>query len=173
MRNKNKYLIVGFLLFAIFNVCTVSALPTIGNVTFNPNAPIQKSTVTATIQILDIVSEEPAARLIIKECNGNSGVCDQPKNISMTKTENIYSATFDLSFNGATYFDYWFEIKDNQSWLRIPEGFDFYGQVNYNQDANEDNNQNNDNDEDKTPGFELIALLAGLIIIFIVYNKKR
>jgi len=154
----------------ILGLCfsTVTAEPSVGTVTIDPTEPVLKSDVILTAEITD-TDDISSVTLWIKECDEDTGLCDEPFSVDMTSTavENEYTAEFTLKFNTATYFDYWFDVDADGNITTIED--DLYT-VNY---GAESSNNGPDDDTNDTPGFELIALFIALFAAIAIYKKKR
>jgi hypothetical protein len=177
---KTSMIILIVILSMVFLSINVNAAYEIQNVVFNPENPIEKSSITVTATVIDLTDTDEVY-IFIKECNGNTGVCDEPKNISMTKLEdtNDYQSEISLTFTGATYLDYWFNLFYNNEWIRVPEGVtEIYGNVEYgeetdNGDINGGTTNGEGSDNNGTPGFEIILILIAVIIGIYWFKRKR
>ena len=90
MKNKFKKLIIVnllciFLFFSIVN--TVQADPSVGEIKLNPPRPAPQSDVTISTDITG--GDISKVRLIINECDKETGVCHVPRNISMSKNGEL------------------------------------------------------------------------------------
>lgn len=141
------------------SVGIVSAL--IPTINIDPESPTPKSTVKFTSEVEDQNVIE--VRLLIQECNANTGICHEPReNLSMSKiSEGVYETSATLKFEDTTYIQYSLNVKTGEGWVQYLEGTK--------KDLNLQNNNGNN-----TPGFEFIlAILATILIIPIVYKRKR
>lgn len=182
MKNIKKIGII--IILCLLNIFIISfntnAAYEIQNIVFEPENPIEKSSVIITVSVIDL-GENDEIYLFIKECDGNTGICDEPRNITLTKIDGSdnYNAVVDLTFSGATYLDYWYEIYYNGEWIRDPEGLTDvygpvqYGQVNGNGDTNGGTTNGGNGDDNGTPGFELVIMLIAIIIGIIWFKTKR
>ncbi len=167
---KIKILLIGMLFLGL--CCSnVIAEPSVGTVTINPVEPILKSDVTLKVIITDSEREISSVTLWVKECDEDTGLCDDPFSVEMTSTavENEYIADFTLKFNTATFFDYWFDVEsgDNTTTLKDDSYTVTYGSVPSNGDGSDNTDNNN------TPGFEMIALFIAIFASIMIYKKKR
>lgn len=164
-------------MIGLLSICYISlnanAAYEIQEISFNPKNPTEKSSVTVTVSVFNL-SDNDEIYLYIKECDGYTGVCDNYRNFSLTKIgqSNDYTADIDLSFNGATYFDYWFEVYYNGELIRDPAGFETYGPVEYEQ-GNGDTSNGGGSQDNGTPGFELVIMLLAIIIGIYWFKRKR
>lgn len=182
MKNIKKIsiIIILSLLSISFISFNTNAAYEIQNIVFDPENPIKKSSVVVIVSVFDL-GENDEISLFIKECDENTGICDEPRNITLTKIDGSddYRAEVDLTFNSATYLDYWYEIYYNGEWIRDPEGLtDTYGPVQYGQDnGNGDTNGGTTNggngNDNGSPGFELIIMLIAIIIGIYWFKRKR
>ena len=140
------------------------------DVTVDPEEPEVESTVSFSADITsDNTIEEVYLR--IKECTDS--ICYPLKNVSMDGSGSIYSLDYNLEYSDATYFDYWLEIKTDDSWFKTDSARIYMKEK-------PDNNGNNgdttvvEEDKDKSiPGFELLTLFIALIISLILCKRKR
>lgn len=180
MKNINKTVkIVGILILSmVFLSINAQAAYEIQNVVFDPESPVEQSSIVVTVSVLDL-GENDEIYIYIKECNENSGVCDESKNLSLVKMDDTdeYKTEAGLTFNGATYLDYWFDIYYSGEWVRVPESPGTYGTVEYGEDnVNGDPNggePTNGDSDNGSPGFELIIMLFALIIGIYWFKRKR
>jgi hypothetical protein len=159
--NLKKTLLSTIILIAIVGIGTgfVSAAPpTIGDISIDPEQPTAQSTVTFTV---DVTADQiSGVYTIVQECNGNTGICYTPQNMSMTEiTQGTYETSVLLSHEDATYFTYSVNVHSANGWDNttgiklnlavVPDG-------------------------DKSPGFELILVPFSLAIVgIILFLRKR
>lgn len=155
-----RIILAGFLFFILIFSMNVNAT-TVDDITISPTKPLLKGSITLTATISD-VDQGDAVTLYIKECDGETGLCDEPFTQEMTKSaDDTYTADVDLKFKSATYLDYWFEIGGT-------EYKDGSYRVQY-----DTNNQNNDGSEDsQTPGFELLFVLLAIAFVLFIGRKR-
>jgi len=166
MKNRMKIISLVVLLlvgFYLFNT-GVSAELTVGDITLDPKEPSPLSTLTFTVDISgDSISE---VRLLVQECNGNTGICYLWQNVSMAdKGSDSYETDVTLKHEDATYITYKLEIKSDGTWEK-PDG------TKLNLTLNPGNNNNTPNDDNETPGFELISFLVAIIVGAIILRKR-
>ena len=164
MKNK-KIIATIFVLMGLIisNASIVSA--TDPTVTLDPSQPEPKSTVTFTASVdIDDVSE---VRLLISECNVNTGICfsDSNKNLSMAEvSDGQYEATTALTHDDATYVQYTLLVKTDAGWTKYLEET----KVNLKLSDNNGGNTNNG-----SPGFEIIGFIFSAMFILAFYNKRK
>ena len=171
---KIKIFLIGILFLGLIFSNVAIAEPSIGTVTINPSEPILKSDVTLKAVITDMQQDVSSVTLWVKECDENTGLCDEPFSVEMTSTavENEYIADFTLKFNSATFFDYWFDVTSGSNTTTIKD--DSYTVEYGTESSNGGDNGGSDNtDENGSPGFELISLLIAMFAAIILYKKKR
>jgi len=136
--------------------------PKVETVSLNPSNPTVQSTVTVTATISG--DDIEAVHFTYKECDPE--ICKFTKNISLIETSGgIYEATFTLTYDKATYITYYFNIQSAGGWTKTDDV-----DVTLLPKQNGDSNGNGDN---KTPGFELVVVLAAVGILMILFGKKR
>jgi len=169
---KTKLLLIGILFLGLCFSNFAIAEPIVGTVTIDPAEPILKSDVTLTAEITD-TNQVSSVTLWIKECDENTGLCDDPFSIVMSRgNSGEYSADFTLEFNSATFFDYWFDVESDDNTTTIKD--DSYT-VEYGTESTNggDNGGSDDNGDNDSPGFELIALFIAVFAAIMIYKKKR
>lgn len=171
---KTKILLIGILFLGLCFSNFAIAEPSVGTVTINPTEPVLKSDVTLKVIITDLEREVSSVALWVKECDENTGLCDNPFSVEMTSTavENEYLSNFTLKFNTATFFDYWFDVESggNTTLLKDDSYTVEYGTVSTNGGNGDGSDNTDDND---SPGFELIALFVSVFAAIAIYKKKR
>ena len=162
IRNSLVAVIVILTFYVSFSCVILNAVPSVENVTIQPENPAPSSTVTLTVTITD-TNDIEGVWLIVKECDANTGVCFQKQNVSMTKIEGTdnYQKEVVLKHNDATYISYHLEIESNGEWF-IEDSTDV------NLEIKGDNGETND-----TPGFVLVTLLATVSIGLLLFKRKR
>jgi len=167
-----KILIVGFILLSMcFLGMTVSAEIALDDIEFDPASPSALSDVTVTTTFSG-VTDNDNVYLIIKECDADTGICNQPMNNSMVKANEagIYTLDVSLSFTSATYFDYWFEISSEGTWTELK---DISYRINYTETPDDNGDTTNGDSDNETPGFEILTLLLAIVVSMIVLRRKR
>ena len=130
-------------------------------ITLNPKNPAPKSVVTFSVDINgDSIS---TVRLIIRECNKETGLCHMPQNISMSKVDDdTYEADVKLKQDDVNSLTYKIAIQSEGKWREYKE---------YTTDLTTKSDKNQ-NDSNGTPGFEIIILFLALIGFFIFKRFK-
>jgi len=163
-----KILVVSIVIYSVISGL-VSAEAIVENVYVNPENPTKLSDVTITTSFAGI-NESDNITLYIKECDENTGLCDQPFSMLMTGTNsNNFSADFSLEFETATYFDYWFVVERNGGTTDIKD--DSYN-VQMASSSGDDNDPQNGGDSKAVPGLEMTIFLVA-IFIGLIYLRKR
>jgi hypothetical protein len=163
---KGKILIIIIVMLSLFmSSINVTAAPVVDEVTTNPASPTPQSTITISAKISgnDITS----VNVTISECK--VGLCFIYNTYPMSKNEAgdwVAHATLQDDSGDSTYIKYQFYVIDNGLEYTLDEGW----KVNLSIENN--NNTPNDNNG-KTPGFEIITLLAAIIIGTVLLRKKR
>lgn len=165
MRKILKNVFFMTLVISLFMTNIVNAAePT---VTLDPASPTPKSTVTFTAEIDDegVIS----VWLWTQECDARIGICypDTIQNISMTEqTDGSYKVTAGLKRLDVTYLQYTLNVETSDGWKTYLE----LTKVNLSLDQNGDGSANG---ADKTPGFELILVIASIVVALFIYTRKR
>lgn len=162
-----------FLVMLLIGLClsfaglSTASEPTIENIDYTPKNPAPLSIVTFNAEISgDDISE---VRLIVDECNENSGTCYYPSlNVSMSWTgANMYQAEVTLQHEKATIVKYHLVI-DGERYPKLSTDdfkFDLVPVSNGGDTGNDDESKG-------TPGFEILILLSSIIIVTF-YMRKR
>ena len=151
-------IVFGVILIHGLFVGFVSAInPTID---VDPESPTPKSTVNFTSEIEDQDVQE--VRLLFQECNANTGICHERRNLSMSEvSEGTYETSVTMEFDDTTYIQYSLNVKTSVGWTEYLGGTK--------KDLN--TQQNSDNG---TPGFEFIIFIsAAIFIISLIYKRQR
>jgi len=168
---KISSLIGIIVIFGLFFMSGVTAQPTANIISVEPEEPTIDSdfTVTANFSWNNISS----VNLTVQPC-GKDFCFNDFWTTAMIETNGAYSGTVKLDKENAVYIKYDFEvvaegvtysIEHQESWnvtLNLTDG--------NNTGTNGDSNNNGDSN---TPGFELIFLLVGLLVIVFFVKRKR
>jgi hypothetical protein len=104
--------------------------------------------------------------IIIQECDINTGICYERKNISLNKiSDNTYSNSYKLKESKATYIQYNLLVKSDTGWETLIQ------EEKTNLLDTKNNGDVNGNED--TPGFEIIASLLAIISIILLLNKRK
>ena len=162
MKKNYRYIQISLLLcipLLLSIIVTVSgANPTVGEIILVPANPAPKSDVTISTDISG--SSVSKVRLIINECNKQTGICYAPRNISMNKKNgDTYEAKITLQWDDATSMTYHIKLESGGKWI----DYDEYTTLLSTSSGNSNTNG--------SPGFEIILFLFA-VIGFIIYFKK-
>jgi hypothetical protein len=158
-------LLIGMLFLGLC-ITTVTADPTVDEITTEPTKPTPLSTVKviATITGENIIS----VKLTVAECDDESCFLSHPS-IEMNMNENgKYEAelTLEDDKNRANHIQYQFTINDNGTEYPLTnENWKTYLNL-----QNTGDGGSNGND---TTGFEILTLFIAIIIGIFIYKKKR
>ena len=137
-------------------------------VDIKPASPTPESTITFTATVEDENTTE--VRLVLQECDGNTGICFTKQNISMNSVDlDTYEISFALEHSEATYIQYSLLVKSNEGWKTYLDKTKF----NLTEKQNGDNGKDNNNKDNDTPGFEFIGVLISVIFILLILNKRK
>ena len=165
MKNERKF-IFAIVVVSIFGATAVLAAGTglpIGTITVTPSAPVALSTVTISVPISGEAPSE--VRVIVEECNGNTGICyPDVQNVSMPlASSSIYRTDVTLKHSDATYLTVKVLAKINDVWQESSE-------KKVNLSVTPDGNNGDDNG---TPGFELVVFVAAIGVSLLLIGRKR
>lgn len=140
--------------------------PIVGDIIVTPSHPAPQSDVTFSVEIEG--NGTSSVRLIIRECNKETGVCHAPpQNVSMTNVGgSTYEAEVTLIHNDVTSITYNIEIKSEGKWIESDESTTTLNV----KSADTDSNGNNSNN---TPGFEILTFLVSVIFVVMILKRMR
>ena len=173
MKNLRKCLLFLFVIGIITATIgsAVTALPTLGEVTVNPEHPTRLSTVTFTVNVIG--EDIKTVKIAVLECNASSGLCELNRdNVTMQFEEgSTYKGTVTLNYPTASYLSYWIYVQNNSCTIVLPnsEGV----KVNLSISSINGNNCSNNNDGVDSPGFEVIIFIAAICCMMILLGRKR
>jgi hypothetical protein len=162
MKKKSKCIIISnflfmILLFSIINTVSASN-PTVGEIKLVPAHPTPQSDVTISTDIDG--GEISKVRLIINECDKETGVCHVSRNISMSKKSgNTYEAKITLEWEEVTSITYHISLESDGKWIE------------YDEHTTKLSTGESSNDSNGSPGFEIIVFLIA-IIGFVLYFRR-
>jgi hypothetical protein len=168
-RIRRNILLVAIIILSVFlsMVSFVAAEPVVENITTDPKNPAPLSTITVTA---DIRGENiSTVNLTISECDEIA--CYVYQIIQMSKTESgdwIVEAALQDGSGRSTHIKYRFDITDGGVLYQLTEDIWRVDLSTGNGDQNGDGS-----DGDDTPGFEIITLLAAIIIGILLLKQKR
>ena len=163
MKKNYRYIQISLLLFiSLFLLITEivpGANPTVGEIILVPAHPAPKSDVTISTDISG--NSVSKVRLIINECNKETGVCYAPRNISMNKKNgDTFEAKITLQWDDVTSITYHIKLESGGKWIDYDEYTTLLSI-----------SSGNSNDTNGSPGFEIILFLFA-VIGFIIFFKK-
>ena len=133
-----------------------------------PSSPTPESTITFTATVKD--ENITDVRLVLQECDGNTGICFTKENISMNYIDmNTYEIMFTLEHSEATYIQYSLLVNSNEGWKTYLDKTKF----NLSEKQNGDNGKDNNNEDNDTTGFEFIGVFISIIFILFILNKRK
>jgi len=149
--------LVVILMYSLVVGIVSAVIPTIN---VDPESPTPQSTVKFTSEIDDQNVQE--VRLLFQECNANTGICHERKNLSMSEiSEGTYETSVAMEFGDTTYIQYSLNVKTSGGWMEYLEG-------------TKKNLNTQQNDGNGTPGFEFIIFIsAAIFIISLIYKRRR
>ena len=151
-------------LIAVGNL--VYADPIVGDILVTPSHPAPLSDVTFSVEIEG--NDISSVRLIMRECNKETGVCHAPpQNVSMTNVGgNTYEAEVTLIHNDVNSITYNIEIKSEGKWIEYDESTTTLNVKSGDTDSN-------GNDSNNTPGFEILTFLVAVICVVMILKRMR
>jgi len=133
------------------------------DITLSPENPAPKSVVTFSVDIDgDSIS---TVRLIIRECDKETGTCHFPQNISMSKiNDDTYETAVQLEYDDVNSITYQIVIQSGGKWTE-------YNEYTADLSIKSDKNENNSNG---TPGFEIMVFVLAMIgfLLFKSFKSK-
>lgn len=168
---KRNVLIATITMLSLAMSCvSVIAEPVVESIITDPEAPTRFSTITVTA----IISGNDITNvvLIAGECSDVEGVCFIYHQIPMTEiTPDRYTSEVTLEKSKTTYISYSFDITHDGNTTR----FQNVGRVDLSIDSGNGDNSDttNDDESDDIPGFEIITLLAAIILGTLFIKRKR
>ena len=138
-------------------------------ITTEPEDIVKQSTFTFIAELDDM--DISSVWLKVQECDASTGVCfpETLQNISMTEQNNKYQTLVTITHERASYVQYTIYVETNEGWITYLEDT----KINLTEGQNGDGTGNGDDDDNGSPGFELITVLAAIIIGVILLNRKR
>jgi hypothetical protein len=165
---SKKIIINYFICISLFFllITTVSAEnPTIGEIKLEPANPAPESEVTISTDITG--GNVSNVRLIISECNKETGVCHIPRNISMSKKSgDTYEIEIMLEWDDATSIKYQIRLENDGAWIIYDEYTSALSTPSGGSDTTGDNSNG-------SPGFEIIIFLIALIGVILSFKKFK
>jgi hypothetical protein len=153
----------------------LAAEPILGEVTLNPEHPTKLTKITFTANIIG--EDIKTVKIIVLECNATTGICQNNRdNQTMQHIEgSLYRANVTLDYAPASYITYWVYVESNTgATTTLP---DTHGvKLNLSVTSNNGNNGNNSDGGKKSPGFEVVLIIAavcGAVILVVLVGRKR
>jgi len=140
--------------------------PIIGNILVTPSHPAPLSDVTFSVEIEG--NDISSVRLIVRECNKETGVCHAPpQNASMSNVGgNTYETEVTLIHDDVTSITYNIEIKSEGKWMESDESTTTLN-------VKSEDTDSNGNDSNDTPGFEIILLILAMITGVKIFKNNK
>ena len=130
-----------------------------------PESPEPKSEIDI-IASIDMEGVE-LVHIQIQECDINTGICYVRENISLSKLDdNSYKTSYKLKESKATYIQYDLIVKTGLGWETLIKEKKTDLLIS-------DNNGNGGNGNQDTPGFEILGIFLGILIIMLYFKRKR
>ncbi len=160
MKNKNRWVLTTYFLcilmfFSIIEIVP-AANPIVGDIKLIPTNPAPKSDITFSTDISG--GSFTSVRLIINECNKETGICYAPRNISMSKkSSDTYETKITLQWDEVNSITYHIKLESDGKWIDYEEHTTILS--------------TNSGSTNGSPGFETIVFLIA-IIGFVLYFRK-
>ena len=147
----------------------VIATPVIDEITYEPEKPTPKSTITFTATVSD--EDIESVWLTVQECN--DVLCFLKQNVSMTQVDTSrYRVSFDLTHDDTTYVKYYLVIESGGAWYDFKNNFERFN-ITTEPNGNGNGNGTNGNGDNGSPGFEVVAFFIAVTITAMVILRKR
>lgn len=152
---------------------TVLANPTVNEITTDPASPSHQETITVTASVTG--DDIRSVTILVGECVRSTGICYFWTPYEMEQNQDgdwVATATLQSVSGSSDYISYKFDIEDNGTEYNLEDDsweIDF---------AIEDDDDGNGGGTDDTggsgsPGFEIITLLAAIVIGVLFLKRKR
>lgn len=156
-RNMRYLIIVGAIICGLLLIYTSSVIAADPTITVSPEKPSRKSTVTFTAEFDD--SDIQNVYLKYNECNDE--ICYSLYNKSMASVgDNKFEVDITLVKDDATYIQYWLEVESADGWSNLG-----VSEVYLSTDSGGDSNG--------SPGFEFLLVALSIMLIVVVFKRKR
>jgi len=139
----------------------------VSNVEIIPEKPQPESNIEikATVDIEGIQN----VYLQIQECDINTGICYERNNLTLNRlNENTFRTSYTLKEAKATYIQYDLIVKTEFGWETPIKEKKVDLDISQ---SNGDTNGGNGNQD--TPGFEMISIFLGIIILMLIIAKRK
>ena len=129
-----------------------------------PESPEPKSEIEI-IASIDMEGIEQV-NILIQECDSNTGICYERHNISLSKVDDTeYKTSYALKESKATYIQYDLIIKTGLGWETLIKEEKTNLLISQDNDNGGNGNQN-------TPGFEILGIFLGILLIILLFKKR-
>lgn len=148
----------------------VTADPTIDSVTTNPINPTPQSDITVTVTITG--DDVTAVILTVSECRRDTGTCFIYTDYTMQQNQDgdwVTDAKLQDTSGVSDYISYIFNVTDSG----VEYKFSGQWEVDIDTSGNGGNGDNGGTDGNGSPGFEIITLLAAIVIGILLIKRKR
>ena len=166
MERKTGYkLFIFFIILGVFLINNSALAISATTVEIIPESPEPKS----EIEIIATIDMEGVEQtyIQIQECDINTGICYERKNISLSKVdESQYKTSYTLEQSKATYIQYDLIVKTGLGWETLIKEKKTDLLISQ-------NNGNGGNGNQETPGFEILGIFLGFLIIILLFKRKR
>ena len=149
------FCIISFLL--IINT-VYAANPTIGEIKLEPANPAPQSEITIST---DITGEDVSeVKIIISECNKDTGLCHISRNVSMNKKSgDTYEAKIMLQWDDVNTIKYQIILESVGKWIKSDE---------FSADLSMDSGDSNG-----SPGFESMVFLIAIVSFILLFKRFK
>ena len=166
-----KIIILALFLVSLVAISANAALPegqfVIGYPTCIPASPTPRSTVTFSVVVAVTSGTIDGVYLIYQECNAT--ICGLKQNVSMTLKNNFYQCNVTFTKADTTHVIACAKVKSGTTWK-----YGWNATINFSSNNNNNNNSNNTNGTGKkSPGFEVLPVIAAVAIALILIRRKR
>lgn len=168
MKKKiNNILTTIFIIIVLTLSSSIVIAKNVSNVEIIPEKPQPQS----NIEIKAIIDIEGIQNvyLQIQECDINTGICYERNNLTLNRlNENTFRTSYTLKEAKATYIQYDLIVKTELGWETPIKEKKVDLDISQ---SNGDNNGGNGNQD--TPGFEMISIFLGIIIMMLFIAKRK
>ena len=149
----------------------IATEPVLEGVTLNPTNPTKLSTIAFTAHVIG--NEIQEVKIGVLECNATTGICqNNVDNITMVHlVGTTYKTNVTLDYPTASYITYWVYVESGGQWTTLPNTHGV--KVNLTVSPGDGNHDGNGSGNGKSPGFELIVLVAAVGISIFLIGRKR
>ncbi len=162
-----KKIILAMFLISLGAISVNAALPQTRIIvplpTCTPASPTPRS--TATFSVTTTISPIDGVYLVYHECNPS--ICRLEHNVTMTLKGSTYQCTVTFTEADTTYVEAHAVIKSGTTWIKSLNNTIYFS-------TNNNNNSNNTNGTGKkSPGFEVVPVIAAIAVALILIRRKR